>query len=111
MKTRITSFHQVVAGHGEIYASSTQAQPVIDYTIERLESILNNIRTALADGAARPASDLLSAVASAQGASITALAQYVLYNTTVQSALSTLYARGEISPLFQDNRLLWQRIQ
>jgi len=32
------------------------------------------------------------------------------YNTTVQSALSTLYARGEICPLFQDNSLVWHRI-
>src|SRR6266567_4689153 len=30
-------------------------------------------------------------------------------NTTVQSALSTLYRRGEISPIFQDNSLTWRR--
>jgi hypothetical protein len=32
-------------------------------------------------------------------------------NTTVQAAQSTLYARGEISPLFQDNMLLWRRVE
>ncbi len=48
-------------------------------------------------------------VANAQGANIEALSQYVLYNTTVQSAVSTLYAWGEIHPFFQDNFLAWQR--
>lgn len=110
LKTRIASFRHIVAGHGEIYAATASASQAIDYTSERLEAILDAIRTALADGAARSSADLLSAVAKAQGAQIQALPQYVLYNTTVQSALSTLYARSELSPLFQENQLLWQRV-
>jgi glyoxylase-like metal-dependent hydrolase (beta-lactamase superfamily II) len=109
LKTQITAFKHIVAGHGEIYSSAEQASPAIAYTIARLESILDNIRAALADGEPRQSADILSAVASQQGATINALPQYVLYNTTVQSGLSTLYARGEIYPLFQDNHLEWQR--
>ena len=109
LKTQITAFKHIVAGHGEIYTSAEQASAAIGYTIARLESILDNIRTTLADGEPRQSADILSAVASQQGATINALPQYVLYNTTVQSGLSTLYARGEIYPLFQDNHLEWQR--
>jgi glyoxylase-like metal-dependent hydrolase (beta-lactamase superfamily II) len=109
LKTQITPFAHIVAGHGEIYTSAGQASQAIDYAIERLENILDNIRAALADGEARPATELLSIVAHAQGAVINAFPQYVLYNTTIQSALSTLYARGEIYPLFRDNHLEWRR--
>lgn len=109
LKTQIASFKHIVAGHGEIYTSTERANRAIDYTIERLESILEHIRIALADGKARMVTELLSAVANAQGATIEALPQYVLYNTTVQSAVSTLYSRGEIHPCFQDNFLTWQR--
>ncbi|MFL5653438.1 MAG: MBL fold metallo-hydrolase [Ktedonobacteraceae bacterium] len=110
LKTQILPFKHIVAGHGEIYTSIEQTNRAIEYTIERLESILDNIRAALAHGEARSAADILSAIARAVGAQIQALPQYVLYNTTVQSALSTLYARGEICPLFQDNSLVWRRI-
>jgi glyoxylase-like metal-dependent hydrolase (beta-lactamase superfamily II) len=109
LKTQIASFKHIVAGHGEIYASTERAKGAIDYTIERLESILEHIRIALADGEARMVTELLSTVANAQGVKIEALPQYVLYNTTVQSAVSTLYTRGEIHPCFQDNFLAWQR--
>jgi len=109
LKTQITSFAHIVPGHGEIYTSADRTRQAIDYTIERLENILDNIRATLAGGEARPATDLLSIVAHAQGAIINALPQYVLYNTTIQSALSTLYTRGEIFPLFRDNHLAWRR--
>jgi glyoxylase-like metal-dependent hydrolase (beta-lactamase superfamily II) len=108
LKTQIESFRHIVAGHGEIYTSAARANEAITYMIERLESILDVIRAALADGQARPAADLLRIVANAQGVQIQALPQYVLYNTTVQAALSTLSAQGEISPLFQDNSLAWR---
>lgn len=109
LKMQTNAFKHIVAGHGEVYTSAEDANRAIEYTIQRLESILENIRTALASGDARPAADLLSAVASAQGATIQSLPQYVLYNTTVQSALSTLYGRGEIQPVFSENTLLWRR--
>ena len=109
LKTQVPTFKQVVAGHGEIYTSTEQANRAIEYTVERLESILDAIRAALAGGEARPGVEMLSAVARAQGAEINALPQYVLYNTTVQSALCTLYTREEISPLFQHNVLAWRR--
>jgi glyoxylase-like metal-dependent hydrolase (beta-lactamase superfamily II) len=110
LKSELRPFTHIVAGHGEIYTTTEQAQRAIDYTVERLERILEDIRTALADGGGRPASALLRAVTVAQAARIEALSQYVLYNTTVQSALSTLYGRGEIAPRFADNVLLWHRI-
>ncbi|TMD39430.1 MAG: MBL fold metallo-hydrolase [Chloroflexi bacterium] len=109
LKTRVASFKHIVAGHGEIYTSTERANGAIDYTVERLERILEHIRVALADGEARTVAELLRTVANAQGAKIEALSQYVLYNTTVQSAVSTLYAWGEIHPFFQDNFLAWQR--
>lgn len=109
LKTQIASFKHIVAGHGEIYTSTERAKGAIDYTIERLESILEHIRIALAGGEARMVTELLSTVANAQGVKIEALPQFVLYNTTVQSAVSTLYTRGEIHPCFQDNFLAWQR--
>jgi glyoxylase-like metal-dependent hydrolase (beta-lactamase superfamily II) len=109
LKTQIASFKHIVAGHGEIYTSVERANGAIEYTVERLESILANVRTALADGEARPLTDLLRTVADAQGVHIETLSQYVLCNTTVQSAVSTLYMRGEINPLFQHNFLAWQR--
>ena len=111
LKTQIESFKYVVAGHGEIYTATEKANAAIEYTCERLESILDNIREALDDGKARVAGDLLKIVADAQNVQIQALPQYVLYNTTVQSALSTLYQRGEMYPLFQDNSLVWRRSQ
>lgn len=109
LKTQILPFKHIVAGHGEIYTSIERANRAIEYIIDRLESILENIRAALTDDKARPGADILSAVAQAQGAPIQTFPQYVLYNTTVQSALSTLYRRGEISPIFQEDSLLWQR--
>ncbi|HLX40587.1 MAG TPA: hypothetical protein VKR42_08640, partial [Ktedonobacteraceae bacterium] len=108
LKTEILPFTYIVAGHGEIYASTEQTGRAIDYTCQRLESILEQIHTALASGEARPAADLLQAVATAQGLQIEALPQYVLTHTTIQSALSTLYTRGEICPQFQNNSLLWR---
>lgn len=108
LKTQVLPFTHIVAGHGEVYTSADQANSAIEYTIQRLESILENIRTALASGDARPAADMLRAVANVQGVSINTLPQYVLYNTTIQSALSTLYARGEVCPLFQNNALTWR---
>jgi glyoxylase-like metal-dependent hydrolase (beta-lactamase superfamily II) len=108
LKTQIESFRHIVAGHGEIYTSAARANEAITYMIERLQSILDVIRAALADGQARPAADLLRIVANAQGVQIQALPQYVLYNTTVQAALSTLSAQGEIYPFFQDNSLAWR---
>lgn len=109
LKTQIASFKHIVAGHGEIYTSVERANGAIEYTVERLEGILENVRAALADGEARPMTDLLRTVADAQGVNIETLSQYVLCNTTVQSAVSTLYMRGEINPLFQHNFLAWQR--
>ena len=111
LKTQIGSFSHIVAGHGELYTSTEATNRVIDYTIERLEGILEQVRACLAEGEGRQTVDVLSAVASAQGATITALPQYVLYTTTVQAALSALYARGEIYPRFQENSLVWHRAQ
>ena len=110
MKARILPFKHIVAGHGELYTSTEQANLAIEYTSKRLESILDTVRAALADGEARPANDILSVVATALGAQIQTLPQYVLYNTTVQSALSVLYTRGEIQPHFQANSLSWRRV-
>jgi glyoxylase-like metal-dependent hydrolase (beta-lactamase superfamily II) len=109
LKTRTPSFKHIIAGHGEIYSSAEQANQAIDYMVQRLEDILKAVLKALADGAARSGADMLSEVAREQGIAITTLSQYVLSNTTVQSALSTLYARGEIYPLFQDSHLVWRR--
>src|SRR5437868_5633160 len=111
LKTQIASFAHVVAGHGEIYTSTESTERVVDYTIERLESILEQVRTCLAEGEGQRTTDVLSIVARAQGATITALPQYVLYNTTIQAALSALYARGEIYPQFQDNYLVWRKAE
>jgi glyoxylase-like metal-dependent hydrolase (beta-lactamase superfamily II) len=109
LKTRTDSFKHIVAGHGEIYATAEQANRAINYTMERLESILEYVRATLADGTPRSLADILSAVANSQGATINTLSQYVLYQTTLQSMLSTLYARGEVYPLFQNNALVWNR--
>ena len=78
--------------------------------VTQLEAILDQARSALANGDARGTAAILSAVSEAQGTEISTLSQYVLYNTTVQSTLSTLYTRGEISPVFRENQLLWQRV-
>ncbi len=110
MKTQILPFKHIVAGHGEIYTANEQANRAIDYMIERLERILEIVRATLADGTARPAAEMLRVVATTLGVQIQTLPQYVLYNTTVQSALSTLYTRGEIQPSFQENVLAWRRL-
>lgn len=111
LKTTPSTFKLVVAGHGEFFTSPGQAHRVIDYTVQRLESILEQVRISLDDGKSWSSSDVLRAVAAAHGATITALPQHALYNTTVQAALSALYTRGEIRPIFKDNCLLWQRVQ
>ncbi len=111
LKTRAASFKQIVAGHGAIATSSGQANYAIDYMVARLEAILDQIRLALSNGDARTGADILSFVATALGAQISSLSQYVLYNTTLQSALSALYTGNEIAPVFQENQLLWQRLQ
>ena len=111
LKTKTTPFKLVVAGHGEINSTPDQFNLVIDYTVQRLESILEQVRNSLAHGEPRSTTDVLSSVAAAHGATITALPQHALYNTTIQAALSALYAQGEIQPIFQDNYLLWQRME
>jgi glyoxylase-like metal-dependent hydrolase (beta-lactamase superfamily II) len=111
LKTKTTPFKLVVAGHGEINSTPDQFNLVIDYTVQRLESILEQVRNALAHGEPRSTTDVLSSVAAAHGATITTLPQHALYNTTIQAALSALYAQGEIQPIFQDNYLLWQRME
>jgi glyoxylase-like metal-dependent hydrolase (beta-lactamase superfamily II) len=108
LKEANPTFKHIVAGHGEISTSSEQAKRVIQYTVQRLESILQLVRDALADGVARPGSELLQVVARAQGVDISTLSQYVLCNTTVQAALSALYARNEVHPLIRENNLTWQ---
>lgn len=110
LKERVSAFAHIVAGHGEVYTSPARALQAIEYAAQRLEDILEQTRAALAYGEGRPASHILRAVADAQGAQITSLSQHVLYTTTVQAALSALYARGEVQPLFVDNFLLWQRV-
>jgi len=109
LKQRVPAFAHIVAGHGEVYTSAARALQAIEYTVERLEQILEAARGALAYGEGLPTSHVLRAVAKSQGASITSLPQHALYTTTVQAALSALYARGEVRPLFEDNFLLWQR--
>ena len=109
LKAQTYSFKHVVAGHGEIYTTAEQANRAINYTIERLEGILDYVLAALADGTPCSLAALLSAVATAQGATINTLSQYVLYQTTIQAVISTLYARSEIYPLFQQNILIWKR--
>lgn len=111
LNTKTTPFKLVVAGHGELYSSSDQVNQVIDYSVQRLESILEQVRNSLDYGEPRSASDVLSSVAAIHDASITTLSQHALYNTTVQAALSALYTQDVIHPIFQDNRLLWQRTQ
>ncbi|HKV58413.1 MAG TPA: hypothetical protein VJO32_09020, partial [Ktedonobacteraceae bacterium] len=110
LKQRVPAFAHIVAGHGEVYTSPARAIQAIEYTVERLEHILEATRDALAYGEGRQGSDVLHAVAEAQGAAITSLSQHALYTTTVQAALSALYARGEVRPTFEDNYLLWQRV-
>ena len=111
LNTKATPRKLVVAGHGELYSSSDGVNQVIDYTFQRLESILEYARNSLDFGEPRSASDVLSSVAARLGASITTLSQHALYNTTVQAVLSALYTQDVIHPIFQDNRLLWQRTQ
>lgn len=103
------AFKHIVAGHGEVYTSSERAKRVIQYTAQRLESILGLVRDSLANGDARSGAEVLRAVAEARGVDISTLSQYVLCNTTVQAALSALNARGEIAPLIRENNLTWQR--
>ena len=109
--TKTTPCKHVVAGHGELYRLSDELHQVIDYTIQRLESILEHVRNSLDYGEPRSTADILSSVAAVHGASITTLSQHALYNTTVQAALSALYTQDVIHPIFLDNRLLWQRTQ
>lgn len=111
LKERTSTFTYMVAGHGEIYTAAEQSNSAIDYTAQRLESILDNVRNALANGSPRTQAAVFSEVAYAQEVTIQAMSQYVLCQTTVQSALSTLYTWGEIAPVFQDNMLLWKRVQ
>ena len=107
----ITPFKLVIAGHGEIYNSIEQVNQVIDYSVQRLENILAQVRNALEYGKPRSTSDVLSFVAAKHGASISSISQHALYSTTVQAALSALYTQNMIQPVFLDNHLLWQRVQ
>ena len=111
LNTKNTPFKFIIAGHGELYSSSDTVYQAIDYSAQRLESILEQVRNSLANGEPRSVSDVLSSVAAMHGASITTLSQHALYQTTIQAALSTLYMQDVIHPTFQDNHLLWQRTQ
>src|SRR3989440_6460043 len=53
LKTRMASFKHIVAGHGELYTSAEQANRAIDYMVTRLETILDQVRSALDNGDAR----------------------------------------------------------
>jgi hypothetical protein len=84
LKQHISAFKHIVAGHSEIFYSTTaRANLAIDYMVQHLESILNTVHTALADGTVRSTAQILRTVAQAQSAAITTLSQYVLYQTTV----------------------------
>jgi glyoxylase-like metal-dependent hydrolase (beta-lactamase superfamily II) len=111
LKQRVSAFAHIVAGHGEVYTSPARAIEAIEYMEQRLEQILEQSRAALEHGEGRQGSDVLRAVAESQGATITSLSAHSLYTTTVQAALSALYARGEVHPTFEGNYLLWQRQQ
>jgi glyoxylase-like metal-dependent hydrolase (beta-lactamase superfamily II) len=111
LNTKTTPFKLVVAGHGEFYSSSDKIHQVIDYTVQRLESILEQVRKSLDYGEPRSTADVLSSVAAIHGASVTTLSQHALYSTTVLAALSALYTHEVIHPIFRANRLLWQRTQ
>ncbi len=71
LKQRTDTFKHIVAGHGEIYSATDRAHQAIDYMVQRLESILDTVHTALADGTTPSGAHIVSAVAQAQGASIT----------------------------------------
>lgn len=111
LNSEITPFKHVVAGHGVVYSSTDQVSQAIDYTVQRLESILEQVRNTLDNGEPHSTSDVLSSVATTYGASITTISQHALYTTTVQAALSALYSQNLIQPIFQDNHLLWKRTQ
>lgn len=107
LQAQVQPFKYIVAGHGEIYASPARVEQAITYMSQRLERLHEHVREALASGDPRSSDDILSHVARAEGASITTLSQHVLYNATVQSTLSSLYARGEIHHLLHEDRLFW----
>jgi glyoxylase-like metal-dependent hydrolase (beta-lactamase superfamily II) len=110
-QTKTPPFNLIVAGHGELYTSPDQVNDVINYTVQRLEGILEQVRISLSDGKTHSTSEVLSSLATSLGATVTALPQHALYNTTVQAALGALYIQGEIQPIFKDNCLFWQRAQ
>src|SRR3989442_14959446 len=47
LKTRLQPFKHTVAGHGEIYSSLERSAQAVDYMVQRLETILEYICTAL----------------------------------------------------------------
>lgn len=76
-------------GHGELYIAVEQANQAIEYTIQRLESILNDVRVILTDEQPYADSDITSNVAKRQGG----CNQYPLAICTVShySAISVKY--------------------
>ena len=82
---------------------------MIAYMAERLKGILEVVRNSLAMGDARSGEAILQDVAAAYGVTISTLSQFVLYNTTVQAALTALYADSEVCPLIRENHLTWRR--
>ncbi len=108
LKEQTEAFKYIVAGHGEIYTSTEHATAAITYMAQRLEEILAHVRTFLADGLGRTLSDVVSEVTQKQGITISNMSQFVLCQTTIQSALATLYRRGEVHPHIHNNMLLWR---
>jgi len=94
-------------GHGPAYGSGEEITSACAANRERLEEIRALVYDLLEEP--RETSALVRRVADHFGLQVTTATAYFLTRTTILAALSSLERAGEVTPLMEENLLLWQR--
>ena len=94
-------------GHGPAYEAGEEIARACAANRERLEEVRERVYAALEVPQETPA--LLQQVADAFGLRMTTATAYLLTQTTVLAALSSLERAGRVAVAMESNRLVWRR--
>jgi len=94
-------------GHGPAYAAGEEIAQACAANRARLEEVRERVYAALA--APQETATLLQQVADGFGLRMATATAYLLTQTTVLAALSSLERAGEVNAVVEDNRLLWRQ--
>jgi glyoxylase-like metal-dependent hydrolase (beta-lactamase superfamily II) len=95
-------------GHGPAYGAGEEIARACAANRARLEEVRERVYAALE--APQETATVLRQVAEAFGLRMATATAYLLTQTTVLAALSSLERAGEVNAVMEDNRLLWRRM-